>query len=81
MHQGWLSHILSMPSIEWPYTLGTPVDIGGNKNKISPSKESGKYLTSRTSIVSKSIVVRLDLYLFLDFVKFNVLTMLNPIEG
>ena len=64
MHQGWLSHILSMPSIKQLYTLETPIDNAGNIHKTSPSKEDGKYLTSRTSILSKSIVVRLD---FINF--------------
>lgn len=57
-----------MPSIERPYTLGVPIDNGGNTNKTSLSKEGGKYLTSRISMLSKSIVVRSDLDLLLDFV-------------
>ena len=77
LHQGCPSHILSMPSMEWPYALGTPIDTGDNSNKTRSSKESGKCLTSLTSILSKSIVVRLDLDLLLDFISFNTPTILK----
>jgi hypothetical protein len=66
-----------MPSIERPYTLRTPIGVVGKTNKSSPSKEGGKYLTSHTFIVSKSIVVKLDLDLLLDLVNFNALTIFN----
>ena len=36
MYQGCPSHILSMPFIEQPYALGTPMDIGESTNKILP---------------------------------------------
>ena len=45
VHQGWPSHILSMPSFERPYTIGTPSGTRSKTNKISPSKKDGKYLT------------------------------------
>lgn len=44
-----------MSSIEQPYALGTLIDTGRNTNKTSPLKDCGKYLISRTSILSKSI--------------------------
>lgn len=68
MHQGWPSHILSMLQIEWSYVLGIRIDNGDNTNKISLSKEVSKSLSPCTSMLSKSIVVRSDLDLFLDFV-------------
>ena len=78
MYQGCPSHILSMPSIEQLYTLGTLMDIGENTNKILPSKEGGKYLTSHACMLSKLVVLKSDLDLLLDFVNFNVLTILKP---
>ena len=51
--------------------------IGGKKNKISPSREGGKYLTSRTSMLSKSIVIRLDLDLLLNLVNLKASTILE----
>ena len=61
--------------MERPYVLETPILIGGKINKTSPSKNHDKYLTPRTSILSKSIVVRLDLNLLLDFVNFHASTI------
>lgn len=42
VHQGWPPLILSMISIDWPYTLETSTDIRGDINKTSPSKEDDK---------------------------------------
>ena len=58
MHQGWSLHILSMSIIEQSYVLWAPKNIWGNTNKASPSKEDDKYLTLRTSLMSKSFVVK-----------------------
>ena len=61
VHPGRPSYILSMSSIERSYALRTLCAIGGQKNRMSPSKEDGKYLTIPTSILSKSVET---LYLF-----------------
>ena len=80
VHQGCPLHILSMPSIEWPYVVGTFSDTGGKRNKTSPLKEDGKYLTSRTSKLSKSMNARSDFDIFLDFVSFKASTIVNSID-
>ena len=67
-----------MTCIEWSYALGTSINIGGNTNKTSPSKEGGKYLISNTFTLPKLIVVRSDL--LLSFVNLNALTILKPTE-
>jgi hypothetical protein len=69
-----------MPSIERPYVLGVLSVTGGKRNKTSPLKEDGKYLTSRTSILSKSMDARSAFDLFLDFVSFKASTIVNPID-
>ena len=66
---------LVMPSMKWPYALGTHIAIGGNTNNMSPSKDGGKCLTSQRSMLLKSIIVRSYLILFLDFVTFNASTI------
>ena len=81
MHRGCPLHILSMSSMKRLCAQGTTIETGGNINKTSPSKYSGKYLTSRTSILSKLILVRLILDLLLDFVKFSALTISKPKEN
>lgn len=53
------------------------MDNGGNTNKTLLSNESGKYLTSRTSTASKSIVVR---SILLEVVNSKVLIILRPKE-
>lgn len=53
-----------MPPMERSYTLGNPNAIRGNKNNMSLSSADGNYLLSQSSIVSKSIVTRLDLNIF-----------------
>jgi hypothetical protein len=68
-------HILSMSFMKRPCALRTPIITRGRINKTSLSKYGGKYLTSRTSILSKSIVIELDLDLLLDLVNFNALTI------
>lgn len=78
--QGRSLHILFMPPIKQPYTLKTLVENGGNKNKRWPSKEGDKYLTSHTPMLSKPIVVRLDLNLLLDFINFKASTILKHEE-
>ena len=55
---------LSMPSIEHPHILGTLCAIGDKRNKTSSLKKDGKYLTSRTSILSKLINARSDFNFF-----------------
>ena len=69
-----------MPSIERPYVLGALSVTGAKRNKTSPLKEDGKYLTSRTSILSKSMDARSDFDLFLDFVYFKASTTVKPID-
>jgi hypothetical protein len=69
-----------MPSIEQPYVLGALSVTGSKRNKTSPSKKDGKYLTSRTSILSKSMDARSDFNLFLDFVSFKASTIVNPVD-
>ena len=66
--------------MERPYVQKTSTFIGGKRNITSPSKIGSKYFTSRTSILSKSIAVRSDLELLLDFVIFNASTILKPKE-
>lgn len=51
MHQGCPSHILSILSKKCLYVLETSLFIGGKINTTSPSKDGGKYLTLRTSIL------------------------------
>ena len=80
VHQGWPSHILSMLYIAWPYTLETPIDNGANTKKISPSNEVGKYLTSHTFMLSKSIVISSDLDLILDLVNCKASTIFKRKE-
>jgi hypothetical protein len=69
-----------MPSIERPYVLGALSATGGKRNKTSPLKEDGKYLTSLTSILSKSMDARSDFDLFFDFVSFKASTIVNPVD-
>lgn len=66
--------------MERPYVFETPSVTGGKTNKTLPSKEDGKYLTSRTSILSKSMKARSDFDLFLDFVTFKASTIVNLID-
>ena len=77
VYQGQPSHILSMSFIEWPYALGTSSGTRSKTRKISPSKENGKYMTSQTSIFSKSIAVRFDFNIFLYFVNFKASMTIN----
>ena len=58
-------HILSIPSIGQPYPLRTPLNTGTTQTNTT-FKDGGKYLMSHTSILSKSIVVRLDLNILLE---------------
>ena len=67
-----------MSTLERLYVLETSTFIAGKMNITSPSKGGDKYLTSHTSILSKSIAVRLDLDILLDFVIFNASTILKP---
>jgi hypothetical protein len=53
---------------------------GGKRNKTSPLKEDNKYLTSRTSILSKLMDARSDFDIFLDFVNFKASTIINPVD-
>jgi hypothetical protein len=69
-----------MLSIERPHVLEALNATGGKKNKTSPLKEDGKYLTSRTSILLKSMDARSDFDLFLDFVNFKASTIVNPVD-
>jgi hypothetical protein len=69
-----------MPSIERLYILGALSAKGGKRNKTSPLKEDGKYLTSRTFILSKSMDAKSDFDLFLDFVNFKASTIVNPVD-
>ena len=48
---------------------------------MSPLKENGKYLTSRTFILLKSMDARSDFDIFLDFVSFKASTLVNPIDA
>ena len=50
----------------------------GKHKQLLPSKEGGKYLTSHASMLSKLVVLKSNLDLLLDFVNFNVLTILKP---
>ena len=47
---------------------------------MSSLKEDGKYLASRTSILSKSMNATFDFEFFLDFVSFKASTIVNPID-
>jgi hypothetical protein len=69
-----------MPSIERPYVLGALSVTGGKRNKTSPLKEDGKYLTSRTSILSKSMDARSDFDIIFYFVSFKASTIVNPVD-
>ena len=50
------------------------------QHKKLPSNDGGKYLTSETSILSKSIVIRLDYDLFPNLVNFSALTIFKHEE-
>jgi hypothetical protein len=52
----------------------------GQHNTISPSKDKGKYLTSCTSMLSKSMDAIFDLNLFLYFVNFNVSIIIKLVD-
>jgi hypothetical protein len=69
-----------MSSIERPYVFRALSATRGKRNKISPLKEDGKYLTSRTSILSKSMDERSDFDFFLDFVSFMASTIVSHID-
>lgn len=47
---------------------------------MSPSKDEGKYMTSRTSMDAKSMDAKSHLDIYLGVVCFNALTIFNPIE-
>ena len=69
-----------MSSIERHYVLGHLNATGGKINKMLPLKEDGKYLTSKTSILSKSMDARSNSGFFLDFASFKTSTLVNPID-
>jgi hypothetical protein len=53
---------------------------GGKRNKTSPLKEDDKYLTPRTSILSKLMDAKSDFDFFLDFVSFKASTIVNHVD-
>ena len=65
--------------MERPYVLGTLSATGGKRNKMSSLKNDGKYLTSRTSILSKSMDARSNLDFFLT-VSFKASTIVNSTD-
>ena len=75
--QGWLLYVLSMPSIECPQAFGSASVTGDKTNKMFLSKEDGKYLTSWTFTLFKSINTMCGLEPFLDLVNFKASTNSN----
>jgi hypothetical protein len=69
-----------MPPIERPYVLEVLSVTGDKRSKTSPLKENGKYFTSLTSILSKSMDARSDFNLFFDFISFKASTIVNHID-
>ena len=82
VYQGCMSHILSMPFMNWPKAFGNPIATWCNTNNLTLSNDGGKYLTSHTSMLSKSIIITWsNLDMFLDFVSFNVSTKCQTQKG
>lgn len=68
VYQGCPSHILSMTSIEQPYTFGIPIARGASTNNMSPLNDGANYLTSCIPMMSKFIVVRSNFETYVLFV-------------
>lgn len=72
-----VAHLIHGIHVTTIFTINIHIYYKQDKHKIT-IKLHNKYLISYTSILSKSIIIRSDLDLHLDFIIFNASTISKP---